>query len=145
LDLNLFENRKTEDNFINKFIEELKNALENTLSQKKNKNEKSNVMDEYNRYEKKKIFLDNKSRKGNELAWVMDEQSVCISENGDGGPIDISEVDLPSNAKVGEVYEKINGEYVYNSDITIKLKEIHIKWYNCGKWKRGNEKNGFNN
>jgi len=127
LDLNLFENRKTEDNFINKFIEELKNALENTLSQKKNKNEKSNVMDEYNRYEKKKIFLDNKSRKGNELAWVMDEQSVCISENGDGGPIDISEVDLPSNAKVGEVYEKINGEYVYNSDITIKLKEIHIK------------------
>ena len=127
MDLNLFENRKTEDNFINKFIEELKNALENTLSQKKNKNEKSNVMDEYNRYEKKKIFLDNKSRKGNELAWVMDEQSVCISENGDGGPIDISEVDLPSNAKVGEVYEKINGEYVYNSDITIKLKEIHIK------------------
>lgn len=30
LDLNLFENRKTEDNFISKFIEELKDALENT-------------------------------------------------------------------------------------------------------------------
>lgn len=32
MDLNLFENRKTKNNFINKFIEELKNALENTIS-----------------------------------------------------------------------------------------------------------------
>ena len=124
MDLNLFENRKTEDNFINKFIEELKNALENTISQKQNKNEESNVMDEYNRYERRKIFLDNKSKKGNDLAWVMDENSVCISEHGDGGLFFINEIDLPNNAKVGEVYEKVNGEYVYNSEITIQLKEI---------------------
>ena len=97
MDLNLFENRKTEDNFINQFIEELKNALENTISQKQNKNEKSNVLDEYNIYEKKKIFLYNKSRKSNELAWIMDDNSVCISEDGDGGPISISEIDLPNN------------------------------------------------
>lgn len=124
MDLNLFENRKTEDNFINKFIEELKNALENTISQNHNKKENDNVMDEYNRYERRKIFLDNKSKDGNEFAWVMDESSVCISENGDGGPFFINEFDIPNNAKVGDVYEKIDGEYVYNSDITAKLKEI---------------------
>ena len=123
MDLNLFENKKTEDNCINQFIEELKNALENTISQKQNKNEKSNVLDEYNIYEKKKIFLDNKSRKSNELAWIMDDNSVCISEDGDGGPISISEIDLPNNAKVGDVYEKIDEEYVYNPDITSKLKD----------------------
>lgn len=72
----------------------------------------------------KNIFLDNKSRKGNDLAWVMDEHSVCISENGDGGPFSISEIDLPSNAKIGEVYEKVDGKYIYNDDITIELKEI---------------------
>lgn len=124
MDLNLFENRKTEDNFINKFIEELKNALENTISQKQNRKEESNVMDEYNRYERRKIFLDNKSKKGNEFAWVMDERSVCISENGDGGPISIGEILLPNDAKVGEVYENIDGEYIYNPDVTNKLKEI---------------------
>ena len=124
MDLNLFENRKTEDNFINKFIEELKNALENTISQKQNRKEESNVMDEYNRYERRKIFLDNKSKKGNEFAWVMDERSVCISENGDGGPISISEIDLTNDANVGEVYEKIDGEYIYNPNVTNKLKEI---------------------
>lgn len=124
MDLNLFENRKTEDNFINKFIEELKNALENTISQNHNKKENDNVMDEYNRYERRKIFLDNKSKDGNEFAWVMDEGSICISENGDGGPFFINEIDLPNNAKVGDVYEKIDGEYVYNPDITAKLKEI---------------------
>lgn len=124
MNLNLFENRKTEDNFINKFIEELKNALENTISQNHNKKENDNFMDEYNRYERRKIFLDNKSKDGNEFAWVMDESSVCISENGDGGPFFINEFDIPNNAKVGDVYEKINGEYVYNPDITAKLKEI---------------------
>lgn len=40
------------------------------------------------------------------------------------GPISISEIDLPNNAKVGDVYEKIDEEYVYNPDITSKLKEI---------------------
>lgn len=124
MDLNLFENRKTEDNFINKFIEELKKALENTISQKHNKNENNNVMEDYNRYERRKVFLDNKSWKGNDLAWIMDEESVCISEHGDGGPFSINEFNIPNNAKVGDVYEKIDGEYVYNPDITDKLKEI---------------------
>lgn len=124
MDLNLFENRKTEDNFINKFIEELKNALENTISQKQNRKEESNVMDEYNRYERRKIFLDNKSKNGNEFAWVMDERSVCISKNGDGGPISISEIDLPNDVKAGEVYEKVDEKYIYNPDITIELNKI---------------------
>ena len=113
-----------EDNFISEFIEELKNALENTINKKQNRKEENNVIDEYNRYERKKIFLDNKSKKGNDFAWVMDENSVCISEHGDGGPFFINEIDLPNNAKVGEVYEKVNGEYVYNSEITIQLKKI---------------------
>lgn len=124
MDLNLFENRNTEDNFISKFIEELKDALENTLCKKQNSKEESNVMDEYNRYERRKIFLDNKSKNGNEFAWVMDEGSVCISENGDGGPFSISKIDLPNNAKVGDVYENIDEEYIYNHDVTKKLKEI---------------------
>ena len=124
MNLNLFENRNKEDNFIDKFIEELKNALEKTKKQKRNNNKNNNIIDEYNTYERNKIFLDNKSRKGNDFAWVMDENSVCISEKGEGGPISINEIDLPSGAKVGDVYEKINGKYVYNSDITGKLKEF---------------------
>lgn len=124
MDLNLFENRKTEDNFISKFIEELKDALENALCKKQNCKEESNVMEEYNRYERRKVFLDNKSWKGNDLAWIMDEESVCISEHGDGGPFSINEFDIPNNAKVGDVYEKIDGEYIYNPDITAELKEI---------------------
>ena len=124
MDLNLFENKRKEDGFINKFMEELKNALNNTMSEKQNKNETSNELDEYNIYEKKKIFLDNKSRKGNELAWVMDDNSVCLSEDGDGGPISIDEIDLPKNAKAGEVYEKIDEKYIYNPDITIELNRI---------------------
>ena len=54
----------------------------------------------------------------------MDENSVCISEHGDGGPYSISEVDLPKNIKAGEVYEKINGQYVYNADVTKELNNI---------------------
>lgn len=120
MDLNLFENRKVDDNFTNRFIEELKNALESFI----NKNKQNNSIDEFNRYEKKKIYLDNKSRNGNNLAWIMDENSVCISEEGDGGPISIKEIDLPQNIKNGEVYEKINGEYVYNPDITIEIERL---------------------
>lgn len=116
MNLNLFENKKTENNFINKFIEELKNAL--------TKCKQNNELDEYNTYEKKKIFLDNKSRKGNDLAWVIDENSVCISENGDGGPTSIEKIDLPQNAKTGEVYQKINGKYMYNAEITNELMQI---------------------
>ena len=29
-----------------------------------------------------------------------------------------------NNAKVGEVYEKVNGEYVYNPEITMELNKI---------------------
>lgn len=126
MDLNLFDrkNDNSNNNFIKEFIEELKNALENTINKIQNKNEESNVMEEYNRYERRKVFLDNKSWNGNDFAWVMDEGSFCISEHGDGGSYAISDIDLPKNAKVGEVYEKIDGKYIYNSDITAKLKEI---------------------
>ncbi len=124
MDLNLFENQRKEDNFIEKFIEELKSALNNTISEKQNRNETSNELEQYNIYEKKKIFLDNQSRNSNDLAWVMDNNSVCISEHGDGGPFFISEIDLPQNAKVGEVYEKIDNKYVYNPDITMELNKI---------------------
>lgn len=126
MNLVLFENRKINNDFTSKFIEELKNALKNMMDEGRNMNEKNNELEEYNLYEKKKIFLDNKSRKGNELAWVMDKNSVCISENGDGGPFFISEIDLPSNAKIGEVYEKIDGKYVYNKDITREINKIRI-------------------
>lgn len=118
MNLNLFEHRKKENSFINNFIEELKNTLNNTIKGN------NNSLDEYNLYEKKKIFLDNKSRTGNDLAWVMDSNSICISENGDGGPISISEINMPDNIKVGDVYEKINGEYIYNQTLTTELNEI---------------------
>lgn len=123
MDLNIFDRRNdhSNNNFIKEFIEELKNALENTRNKIQNKNEESNVMEEYNRYERRKVFLDNKSCKGNDLAWIMDENSVCISEHADGGPFFINEYDIPSNAKVGEVYEKINGKYIYNPEITAEL------------------------
>lgn len=124
MNLGLFENRKINNDFTSKFIEELKNALNNMMNEGRNMNEKNNELEEYNLYEKKKIFLDNKSRKGNVLAWIMDENSVCISEDGDGGPLSINEIDLPNNAKIGEVYEKVDGKYVYNNDITLELKEI---------------------
>lgn len=130
MDLNLFENReKGSNSFIDKFLEELKNVL--TKFENKNQSNipednvpENNGLEEYNLYEKKKIFLDNKSRKGNDFAWIMDENSVCISEHGDGGPYSISEVDLPKNIKAGEVYEKINGQYVYNADVTKELNNI---------------------
>lgn len=124
MNLNLFENRKIEDNFINKFIDELKKELENTINKRQNKNEENKVMEEYNRYERRKIFLDNKSKNGNDLAWVIDEKSVCISKDGDGGPSFINEYDIPQNAKIGEVYEKIDGKYIFNADITDELKKI---------------------
>ena len=126
MDLNLFDrkNDNSNNNFIKEFIEELKNALENTINNIQNKNEESNVMEEYNRYERRKVFLDNQSWNGNDFAWVMDEGAVCISEHGDGGPYFINEYDIPCNAQVGDVYEKIDGKYILNQDITDKLKEI---------------------
>lgn len=124
MDLNLFENRNKQNNFIDKFMEELKSALEDTIGKMQNKKENNNVLDEYNRYERQKIFLDNKSRKGNDLAWVMDDKSVCLSEHGDGGPYSVAEINLPQSAKVGEVYKKIDNKYVYNPDITMELNKI---------------------
>lgn len=130
MDLNLFENREKNGNsFIDKFLEELKNVLKkfenkNQSNIPENNNMQDKIMKEYNLYEKRKIFLDNKSRKGNNFAWVTDENSACISEHGDGGPYFLSETDLPPNVKVGEVYEKINGEYVYNEEVTKELNNI---------------------
>lgn len=127
MDLNLFENREKDNNrFIDKFLEELKNTLKKFESKNQNNIPENNVLDEYNLFEKKKTFLDNKSRRGNDFAWITDENSVCISEHGDGGPYSISEIDLPQNVKVGEVYEKINGKYVYNANITNELNDITI-------------------
>lgn len=122
MDLNLFENKEIHHNFIDNFIKELTKAVEGFMN--KSQNGKNNELDEYNLYEKKKIFLDNKSRSGNSLAWVMDENSVCISENGDGGPISIDEINLPQSRTVGEVYEKVDGKYVYSSQITKKIEDI---------------------
>lgn len=125
MDLNLFENRERgNNNFIGKFLEELKNALKKFENRNQNNIQENKVLEEYNLYEKKKIFLDNKSWKGNDFAWITDENSACISEHGDGGPYFISETDLPPNVKVGEVYEKVNGEYVYNEEVTKELNSI---------------------
>lgn len=125
MNLNLFENReKDNSSFINKFLEELKSALKKFENTNQNNIQESNTLDEYNLYEKKKIFLDNISKRGNELAWVMDENSVCISANGEGGPYLLTETDLQQDVKAGEVYEKINSEYVYNDEITKKLNNI---------------------
>lgn len=140
MDLNLFNNKEISNNknndFINTFIEELKNALKNIMNEGRNMNQKKNisnepnsneendVMEEYNLYETRKVFLDNKSWKGSDFAWVMDDKSVCLSEHGDGGPYSITDIDLPKDAKVGEVYEKIDNKYVYNPDITMELNKI---------------------
>lgn len=125
LDLNLFENKEKDNNsFIDKFLEELKNALKKFENKNQNNIHEDNVLEDYNLFERKKIFLDNKSRKGNDFAWITDENSVCISEHGDGGPYFLSEIDLPTNVKVGEVYEKINGEYVYNDEVTKELRDV---------------------
>ena len=98
--LNLFENRdKNNDNFLEKFIDELKNALNNFSNKNKDNFSKNNTLTEYNLFEKKKIFLDKNSKHGNDLVWVSDENSVYISEHGDGGPYFMSEVNLPQNVK----------------------------------------------
>ena len=127
MNLDLFDNKRNNNNFINKFINELKESLKNMIDENKNINNKYNELDEYNLYEKKKVFLDNKTRNGNDLAWVMDDNSVCISKKGDGGPCFISDVSLPSNIKVGQVYENIDGDYIYNPIITDEINKIKIE------------------
>lgn len=124
MNLNLFENQKINNDSTSKFIEELRKALKDILNGGKDVEEKNNELEEYNLYEKKKILLDNKSRKGNDLAWIMDKDSVCISEAGDGGPISVEEIDLPKGIQIGEVYEKIDGKYIYNKNITKEINEI---------------------
>ena len=139
MNLDLFNNNaNTNDNFVNKFMKELTETLENFVSKTKSEDtngnvltenevtNNTNILDEYNLYEKKKIYLDNISHNGNALAWITDENSVCISENGDGGPISINEIDLPENAEVGEIYEKIGDEYVFNTELTIALNNITL-------------------
>lgn len=129
MNLNLFEDRKMQDGLLSKFIEELRKAL----NHEKNEKQTNQELAEYEIYEKKKIFLDNQTRKGNILAWVMDENSVCISEEGDGGPTAMKEVDLPKNAQIGEVYEKIDGKYCYNEEMTEKLSKLDKieEWQNA--------------
>ncbi len=122
--LDLFEGKFKEDNFLNQFINELKNVLEHEICNKEKMGERCKEMDEYNIYERKKIFLDNQSRNGNELVWIMDENSICLSKNGDGGATSISKIELPKNSKAGEVYENINGKYILNFDLTNELKKI---------------------
>lgn len=126
MNLNIFDrkNDNNKNNFIKEFIKELKDEFDNTINNRQSKNEENDIIEEYNRYERRKVFLDNKSWKGNAFAWIMDEESVCLSENGEGGPYSISDIDLPKNAQVGCVYEKIDGKYIYNANITAKLKEI---------------------
>ena len=92
MDLNLFDRNKKDNNFVSEFIKDLKNTLKN--NKKQEDIEENNVLEEYNLYERRKIFLDNKSWKGNDLAWIMDEESVYLSEHGDGGPYNISDINL---------------------------------------------------
>lgn len=126
INLNLSANNKIDNEFINKFIKELGETLKKMTKEGGKMTDKSTELDEYNLYEKKKIFLDNKSRNGNDLAWIMDDNSVCISEGGDGGPVSINEISLPENKRIGQVYEKIDGEYVYNEEITMEIDKIQI-------------------
>ena len=100
MDLNLFEDRKDSNNFVERFIKELKNSIEKMIKREENMKNNNNDLDEYNLFEKRKIFLDNKSRNTNDLAWITDENSVYISENGDGGIYFISEIDLPQSINV---------------------------------------------
>lgn len=125
MELNLFEKMGSKGTFVDNFIKELGKYFINLTNDKKDIKEdmddKKSILEEYDLFEKKKIFLDNKSRNGNPLAWVMDDQSVCLSEDGDGGACFISEINLPRNAKVGQVYEKVNNKYVLNRKITDEL------------------------
>lgn len=124
LDLNLFEHDRIKKRYIDSAISKIKRILKNVQNERKDMTDKDNILDEFIIYEKKKLFLDNKSRRGNDLAWVMDENSVCVSEAGDGGPMSINDITLPTDIKIGEVYEKINGSYVYNEEITETLSKI---------------------
>lgn len=124
MNLNLFEDKEVKNGLLSKFIEELRKALNHEESAARNEPESNRDLEEYQIYEKKKIFLDNQSRRGNDFAWVIDNNSICVSEHGDGGSKAISEIDLPENIKAGEVYEKIDGKYCYNEKITMELSKV---------------------
>ena len=99
MNLNLFEDRKNNNSFIDNFIEDFKNVLEKNVKRDDIIKNTNNDLEDYNLFEKRKIFLDNKTRNGNDLAWITDENSVYVSENGDGGTFFISQINLPKNVK----------------------------------------------
>ena len=124
INLNIAGDRNFDSEFTNRFIKELREAISKIMKEGKKMNDKNTELEEYNLYEKKKVFLDNKSKNGKELVWIMDENSVCISENGDGGPVSINEINLPENKQVGQVYEKISNKYIYNEEMTNEINRI---------------------
>lgn len=67
-----------------------------------NKNEENNIIDEYNLYEKRQIFLDNVNiKKGNDIFWIRDKDTVCVSKDRDNRTYYPEEIeDLPKSAKV---------------------------------------------
>lgn len=104
--------------------------MENVNSSKTNlnKNEEININDEYNLYEKKQIFLDNENiKKGNDIFWIRDEDTVCVSKDRDNRTYYLEEIeDLPKSVQVGDVYEKIDGKYVFNKELTERVKNITL-------------------
>lgn len=129
--LNLFEKGKSKETFVDSFVKELGKYLKDLTNEKNNMKEdikdKNPILEEYDIFEKKKIFLDNKSKNGNPLAWVIDEDSICISEDGDGGATSIDDIKLPKERNVGEVYEKIRDKYILNKGLTNQIKNLYRK------------------
>ena len=70
MELNLFDNKKDSNGFVNKFIEELKDALENMIDEGKNMKETNNDLNEYNLYEERKILLETKDYLPERLYWI---------------------------------------------------------------------------
>lgn len=74
--------------------------MENVYSVKKD--DKQNINDEYDLYEKRQIFLDNVNIKsGNDILWIRDKDTVCLSKDRDNMIYYPEEVkDLPQSSKV---------------------------------------------
>lgn len=79
---------------LQEFINNSKNGLNN--------NDEKNISDEYDLYEKRQIFLDNVNVKsGNEILWIRDKDTVCVSKDRDNRTYNIKEIEnLPQNSKV---------------------------------------------
>lgn len=125
MDLNIFDKGYDDAGTLMKgYIGDLKKLLKENIANRE-KIEREEAARGYDLYETQQIFLDNITRRGNPLAWVMDKDCVCISKDGGGGPYGIEEIeDLPKNLTIGGVYEKIDGKYVHNFEITAKLREV---------------------